>query len=135
MKQERSRFLCNRFNTTVWTVAFTSFFVFASITVTLTKHPPLPITVVSSGKWVDSQVSTSIAPKSEMSRVKTNLKLLALVHPLPEVAARLTLRVMLAGRTGRATGARRARVNLATREAYRRAATLEVELGSESRVV
>lgn len=52
-----------------------------------------------------------------MSLVKTNSKLLALVHPLPEVAARLTFRVVLAGRTGLAVGVSKARVNLATSDA------------------
>lgn len=65
--------LPKRFNTKACVVAFTSFFVLASMTDTLTKHPELRATVVSTGNCVVPHVRTSVALEPETSRVKTNL--------------------------------------------------------------
>lgn len=99
-----------RFSTNAWVLALTSFFVVASITETLTKHPLLRATVVSTGKCVVPHVCTSVVLESEINLVKTNLKSDA--PEQPDVEGKFTFSVMLGGRIGLDAGETRASVRV-----------------------
>lgn len=73
------------------------------MTETLTWHPELCTTVVSSGRWSVPHVVTSVALEFAMMRVNTKLN--ASAEGQLEIDGKLTLSVVPDGRIGRAAEA------------------------------